>query len=169
LGPRSGHNNKRRFAALVHSHQGQIRAFLRRLCKNHALADDLAQETFLRAYQKLDCLNDQKAAKAWLFQIAYRIFLDYFRKEARRKNLGDQKQGPDEAPLDSPHGVKMDVERAMNALPPAQRAAVMLCLSYGFSHSEAANALNLPLGTVKSHISRGKTALRAFLSAYEKA
>lgn len=73
------------------------------------------------------------------------------------------------AAAESPTGMKMDIEQAMNRLSPEQRAAVMLCLSYGFSHSEAGKALGQPLGTVKSHVARGKDKLRAFLSVYEKA
>ncbi|HFB54724.1 MAG TPA: RNA polymerase subunit sigma-70, partial [Hellea balneolensis] len=69
-----------------------------------------------------------------------------------------------------PHpAIKMDVEQAMNALPHDQRAALMLSFSYGLSHMEIAKTLNQPLGTVKSHISRGKLRLRASLRAYEKA
>ncbi len=163
------HNNKRLFEALVRAHQGHIRAFLRRLCKNTALADDLAQETFLRAYQKFGTLTDKDAVKPWLFQIAYRIFLDYIRKENRRKNIDDQRQHAETEPPQTTPSIKMDVEQAMNALPDDQRAAIMLCLSYGFSHSQAATALGQPLGTVKSHITRGKITLRAFLRAYERA
>jgi RNA polymerase sigma-70 factor (ECF subfamily) len=161
-------SNRRRIAALVHAHQGGLRAFLNRMCRNEALADDLAQETFLRAFNKLDQLNENESEKAWIYKIGYRIFLDYIRKEKRRKDLGDIHMPQPEAVLDDT-GIKMDVEQAMNNLPASQRAAVMLCLAYGFSHSEAATALNQPLGTVKSHVNRGKDALRGFLTAYERA
>ncbi|MBL4869457.1 MAG: RNA polymerase sigma factor [Robiginitomaculum sp.] len=163
------HKNKRLFEALVRDHQGQIRAFLRRLCKNHSLADDLAQDTFLRAYQKFGSLVDAKSAKAWLFQIAYRTFLDYVRKENRRRNLSDLYLPKPESIEQGKPSIKMDIEQAMNALSSEQRAAVLLNLSYGLSHFEITKALGLPLGTVKSHIARGKTALRAFLTAYERA
>lgn len=165
----SPHVDKRQFEALVHTHQGHIRAFLRRLCKNNALADDLAQESFLRAYRKFDTLLDPAAQKSWLFQIAYRIFLDHVRKETRRKNIDDARMDADMHVTEIAPSIKMDIERAMNALPEPQRAAILLCLSYGFSHGEAAKALGQPLGTVKSHVARGKTALRAFLTAYERA
>lgn len=167
--PPTPKSNERRFAALMHTHQGHIRAFLRRLCKNEALADDLAQETFLRVYKRLDQLTDQSSQKAWIFQIAYRIFLDYIRKENRRKNIDDQRQHPQDSTPAAPHGLKMDIENAMNTLPQDQRAAIMLNISYGFSHTEIAKTLNQPLGTTKSHIARGKATLRAFLNAYEKA
>lgn len=153
---------------LVKTHQGGLRTFLRRMCRNDALADDLAQETFLRAFQKLDQLKEQTSEKAWIYQIGYRIFLDHVRKEKRRRDLSDAKMQEPEAVVENT-GVKMDVEHAMNNLPEAQRAAVMLCLAYGFSHAEAATALGQPLGTVKSHVNRGKNALRGFLMAYERA
>lgn len=153
---------------LVKTHQGGLRTFLRRMCRNDALADDLAQETFLRAFQKLDQLKEQTSEKAWIYQIGYRIFLDHVRKQKRRRDLSESKMPEAEVQLDKT-GIKMDVEQAMDNLPEAQRAAVMLCLAYGFSHSEAAAALEQPLGTVKSHVNRGKTALRGFLMAYERA
>jgi len=138
------------------------------LCKNHAQGDDLAQETFLRAYQKYDQLKDGQAQKAWLFQIAYRIFLDYIRKETRRKNIDGQKPDAQQNYQENSPGVKLDVARAMDTLPPAQRAALLLSLSYQMSHSEIACALGQPLGTVKSNIARGKKQLRAFLRLFLK-
>jgi len=163
------HDHAKFCAALVKTHQGQIRAFLRRLTRNAALADDLAQDTFLRAFQKMDKIQDGEKTKSWLFQIAYRIFLDHIRKQKRRQALADENMPIEVDTAESPTGMKMDIEQAMNALSTEQRAAVMLCLSYGMSHSEAAIALNQPLGTVKSHVARGKHKLRAFLSVYEKA
>lgn len=74
-----------------------------------------------------------------------------------------------EDPPESPPGLAMDIEEAMNTLAPECRAVVILCLAHGMSHSEAANATGLPLGTVKSHVNRGKEKLRTFLHAYEKA
>ncbi len=120
----------------------------------------------MKAYEQRHGLRESKAAKSWLFQIAYRSFIDHQRKEARRRGLA--KSHIDEDPLEAPAGLKMDIEAAMNSLPTECRAVVILCLSYGMSHSEAALATDLPLGTVKSHVSRGKDKLRTFLSAYEK-
>lgn len=119
----------------------------------------------MKAYKERGKLNDRKAAKSWLFQIAYRSFLDHHRKEARRRSLVE---GHIEDVPAAPAGLKMDIESAMNSLPPECRAVVILCLAHGMSHSEVSAATDLPLGTVKSHVSRGKDKLRAFLSAYEK-
>jgi len=139
---------------------------LRRLTRETALADDLAQISFLKAYEQRDKLRDATAAKSWLFQIAYRSFVDHHRKEARRRGLAEG-HIEDDVPQ-APAGLKMDIEAAMNNLAPECRAVVILCLAHGMSHSEVAAATDLPLGTVKSHVARGKTKLKAFLSAYEK-
>ena len=151
---------------MVRAHQGAIRNFLRRLTRETALADDLAQISFLKAYEQRNNLRDEKAAKSWLFQIAYRSFVDHHRKEVRRYALAEGHIG-NETP-EMPAGLKMDIEAAMNSLPSECRAVVILCLAHGMSHSEVAAATDLPLGTVKSHVLRGKAKLRTFLSAYEK-
>lgn len=162
---------------LVRAHQGIIRAFLARLCRDSGLADDLAQDTFLKAFQNIDQLQHPKAAKAWLFQIAYHAYLAHSRKQARRRALAQMENGDEnnaEADLSQSHngaaieGARLDIHRAMATLPPEQRGVILMCLSYGMSHSEAAKASGLPLGTVKSHINRGRSTLRASLSAYEK-
>jgi len=95
---------------------------------------------------------DPEKRRSWLFGIAYRSFLDHTRKTKRRQTLAQQQA--------------LDVERAMDSLPPDCRAVVMLCLLHGLTHSEAATATGLPLGTVKSHVGRGKTKLRAILTEY---
>lgn len=151
---------------MVRVHQGAIRNFLRRLTRETALADDLAQICFLKAYEQRNRLRDGKATKSWLFQIAYRSFLDHHRKEARRRGLAEG-HVEDEAP-EAPAGLKIDIAAAMNSLPAECRAVVILCLAHGMSHSEAAAATDLPLGTVKSHVNRGKSKLKTFLSAYKK-
>jgi len=150
---------------MVRAHQGAIRNFLARLTRHPALADDLAQVSFMKAYEQRARLRDPDAAKSWLFQIAYRSFVDYTRKEARRRELAERRIEEDKP--EAPAGLKMDITRAMNSLPTDCRAVIILCLAHGMSHSEAATATGLPLGTVKSHVLRGKDKLRTFLSAYE--
>jgi len=85
---------------MVRAHQGAIRAFLRRLTGETALADDLAQISFLKAYEQRRNLRDSSAAKTWLFQIAYRSFVDNHRKRARRRGLskGHVQDEPPQAP-----------------------------------------------------------------------
>ena len=149
---------------MVRTHQGVVRAFLRRISKDAALADDLAQESFVKAHGALHQLSAPEKARSWLLGIAYRTHVDHVRKQVRRRELREGR--PDFLPAPVPSGQALDVERAMATLPVDCRAVVMLCLLHGMSHPEAAKATGLPLGTVKSHISRGKAKLRACLSDY---
>lgn len=149
------------FGRIVDAHQQAVRAFLRRLCRNWAEADDLAQETFVTAWSSLGRFQGGRSVKLWMFGIAYRKFLTARRGDARRA-----RREAESADLDatSPSGAgasdaRMDAARALAQLAPEQRAAVALCLGAEFSHAEAAEALGLPLGTVKSHVQRGRAKL----------
>ncbi len=147
------------FARLVDLHQQALRAFLRRTCGDWALADDLAQETFLTAWTQLDRLQQGASVRAWLCGIGYNKYLTAVRTAARSRNR--ERAYEAEKP---PHMVTMTDERlslvsALSELPPDQRACVALCLAGDFSHAEAAESLGLPLGTVKSHVVRGRARL----------
>lgn len=147
------------FSRLVERHQQAVRAFLRRACRDWALADDLAQETFLAAWSRLDRLPAAASVRAWLCGIAYNKCLTALRSDRRaRQRDGDYQKAASIAQAAAPED-RMALERAMAELPIEQRACVALCLAGEFSHAEAADALNLPLGTVKSHVTRGRARL----------
>lgn len=148
------------FAELVRRHQGIIRGFLRRLCRgDHARADDLAQEVFLKAYQHMSDVRNADELRSWLAKIAYRTFLN-----GRRK----QTEAPTDDAFDAPHvenvSSRLDVERAMRHLPERERAVLTLTFMFGATNEEVARTLDCPLGTVKSDILRGREKLRAFFA-----
>jgi RNA polymerase sigma factor (sigma-70 family) len=151
------------FGVLVRLHQGRLRGFLLRMTKgNGALADDLAQETFLEAFRKIGQFG-QGSFFGWLCAIAYSRFLMEARKR-RLEPLDEAADMPDDAPdRETASLTRIDLERAMSRLMPAQRAALTLCFAFGLSHEEAAAALDMPVGTVKSHISRGRDRLAVML------
>jgi RNA polymerase sigma-70 factor (ECF subfamily) len=153
------------FSRLVNAYQRPVRAFLRRLSGNAAEADDLAQETFVTAWQGLARFDPARSFRLWLMGLAYRKHLTARRSLFRRMRR-DAASIEGEAETASPYGAadaRLDVARAMAELAPDQRAAVALCLGEDFSHAEAAEILGLPLGTVKSHVARGKAKLVATL------
>jgi RNA polymerase sigma-70 factor (ECF subfamily) len=157
------------FASIVRRRQAEVRGFLRRLCESSADAEDLAQETFLAAWIGLAGYKGDGSLRAWLCGVAYRKAMDR-RRADRRRRLRDEAVGSLASPLIDPRagsGRRGDVWRALTTLPADQRAAVALCLGSDFSHGEAAQALNLPLGTVKSHVARGRAALAQALEAYD--
>ena len=152
------------FERQVREHQSRVRAFLRRLTRGDAaLADDLAQETFLEAHRKLDQYRGEGSFASWLCGIAWSRFL-----MERRKRKEEPLDAPDEALGADPRPAseaRLDLERAMSRLSEPERAALTLCYALGHSHGEAAEILRLPLGTVKSHVLRGREKLAAMLEA----
>lgn len=157
------------FSRLVDRHQQAVRGFLRRACGDWAMADDLAQETFLAAWPRIGRLQSGASVRAWLCGIAYRKHLTARRSAVRNRVRDEAWQADREVTLDAAPADKLALERAMAALPPDQRACVALCLAADFSHAEAAEALDLPLGTVKSHVARGRARLLAALGVEDDA
>ena len=152
------------FAELVRNHQSAIRGLLRQLTRSDlALADDLAQETFLRAYKHLRSFRGEAKFSTWLYRIAYNCF----REEARQRK---EFVGVDEALLEAepdPQTVdpalKQDLMQALQLLPLHERSAILLCCQNGLSHDEAARVLEIPLGTVKTNVLRGREKLKKLL------
>jgi RNA polymerase sigma-70 factor (ECF subfamily) len=157
-------NDTRAFEQLLRRHQGMVRAQLRRLLQgDHARADDLAQETFLLAWRKLHQFRGDARFSTWLYRIAYTCFLQARRKRTLSPDeIADGEQAQQLPPL---HAVDLqfDVARAMQDLSPAEQRVLLHCVQLGLSHDEAAYVLAMPLGTVKSHMLRGKAKLRALL------
>jgi RNA polymerase sigma-70 factor (ECF subfamily) len=165
-------DDRRAFAELVQRHQSQVRTVLRRLARGDtALADDLAQETFVLAWRNLSRFRFEARFSTWLYRIAFNTW----QTEARRKRevLLDL---DDDAPFPGPEGAhempdiaaRLDLERAMAELSDGERAAISACYYADLSHEEAAAALGMPLGTVKTHILRAKAKLRARLGRESK-
>lgn len=148
------------FSRLIERHQAAVRGFLRRMLGGGWVeADDVAQETFLAAWQSLRSLKEPAGIRAWLCGIAWRKAQDRIRSSRRgaaRDNLWLETV---ETPTGVSHEARMSVAAAMAELPADVRACVALCLADGWSHGEASMALGLPLGTVKSHVARGRVRL----------
>ena len=148
------------FTRLVNLHQSVIRHFLRRLTAgNHALADDLAQDTFLLAYQKIHQFSSTGSFSAWLHTIAYRLFLksiDQLQTVCFDVELHAQNLQTDAIDAD------IYAEQLMKILNPKERVVITLSCAVGMSHPEIQAVTQLPLGTVKSLIQRAKGKIRKF-------
>jgi RNA polymerase sigma factor (sigma-70 family) len=147
------------FARIVERHQAAVRGFLRRLSGSHADADDLAQETFVSAWTRIGSFRADESLRAWLCGVAYRKWLTHRRSLARRGTR--EADAAEDAPLSAVPApeARLDAATALKHLDAEPRACVALCLAAGFSHAEAARALGLPVGTVKSHVARGRAKL----------
>lgn len=163
------HGDRRAFEQLVLRHQGMVRAQLRRLLRgDEAMADDLAQETFMLVWRKLDQFRGEARFSTWLYRIAYTCFL-----QARRHRAWDEDSGNETAEqLPAPRqmiDLQLDLERGMERLTAAEQAVLLHCVQLGLSHAEAAYVLAMPLGTVKTHALRGKAKLQTWLAAWRHA
>ncbi|XBQ15495.1 MAG: RNA polymerase sigma factor [Oceanicaulis sp.] len=163
--------DKRAYGALVTRHQQAVRAVLMRLCRNAALADDLAQDTFVKAWDKIATWSGSGSLKGWLCRIAYTEFLMSARKRKAADRALDRLQAePGEDHVSpGPAGARLDLDRALATLGEDERTCVVLCYAGGMSHAEAAEVTGLPLGTVKSHVNRGRARLKAWFDAREAA
>jgi RNA polymerase sigma-70 factor (ECF subfamily) len=158
------------FNELVRRRQSALRNLLRRLSRDPALADDLAQITFLKAWRALPQLRSVAAFGAWLRRLAINSWLEHVRAapqaslplDAETESLAAATPAVDRAASES-----VDLDRALARLNPDERLCIVLAHAEGMSHGEISAATGLPLGTVKSHIKRGGERLRALLNAYE--
>ncbi len=174
-------DDRHAFAELVKRHQSSVRACLRKLSVgNHALADDLAQETFILAWRNLASFRQEARFSTWLYRIATNCWLAHNRKR-REELLGDRANAVadgedaimphiDDLHADHARGtaLRLDLERAMGALSESERAAIVACYHHDLTHEEAAFVLDCPVGTVKTHVLRGKLKLKAALAAYAR-
>jgi RNA polymerase sigma factor (sigma-70 family) len=156
--------SERAFNMLIDRHQQAVRVFLRGLTARDQ-ADDIAQETFLAAWTNARSFRGEASVRSWLCSIAWRKVKASQRTWFRSRWRDTTYHGM--TSIDEGHsmatGEELALHQALALLPSDQRAAVMLCLGCGLSHSETAEALDMPLGTVKSHVLRGRTRLREVL------
>lgn len=151
------------FGELVRRHGSAVRALLRRMGAQASEADDVAQDAFLTAFERIAEFRGEGTFVAWVKRIAARAYLRRLQKE-RRIGAFAAETVEDDPPPRGDADAAIDLDGALKELGAAERLCVSLCFGAGLSHAEAAEALNLPLGTVKSHVKRGLDKLRTRLA-----
>ncbi len=157
--------SERAFNMLIDRHQQAVRTFLRGIAASHGDADDIAQETFLAAWTHAKSFRGQSSVRSWLFSIAWRKAKGSQRRwfrAVRRDTVYHGDHGRENAQEASTED-RIAVGQALLSLPMDQRAAVTLCLGSGYTHAEVAQLLEIPLGTIKSYVLRGREKLRGIL------
>jgi len=154
------------FSEIVKRYQNRVRNFMRRLCNHPDLADDLAQQAFLKAWKSIRQLRSPAAFYGWLKKIMVSVWLEDIRRN--KLDFADWDESEQLEAYNSPAGAKIDLDAALAQLSPPMRLCVVLAYNDGLSHQEIADVTDIPLGTVKSNISRGSAKLRTLLSDYRK-
>lgn len=157
--------DRRAFGELVRRHGSGVRGLLRRMGAPGAEADDVAQDAFLAAFEGIAEYRGEGAFAGWVKRIAARQYLRRLQREKRLAALAlVAEQEAHEPAVQSDAAGRIDLDEALKSLGAPERLCVTMCYGAGLSHGEAAEALNLPLGTVKSHVKRGLEKLRTRLA-----
>lgn len=155
------------FGELVKRHQSMIRGALRTWLRgDDSRADDLAQESFLKAYRNLRQYSGRAKFSTWLYKIAYNEFRTWARRERVHENIEDVPGEPSEESGQASHDFQEDFHRALRHLSLGERSAIICCSMQGMTHEEAAEVLGQPLGTIKTNLLRGKEILRNKLAEW---
>lgn len=165
---RAAAGDRAAMTSLVQRHQGRVRGLLLRLSGGDGpLADDLAQEVFLRAFRGLVGFRGKAAFSTWLYRIAYNVFINH---RARTRSFAplppdyDAKTPAPRDALSAPRSdLRRDLETAIQRLPERYRTVVILYYLEEVTYPEIADILDVPLGTVKTHLHRAKRALRRLM------
>ena len=151
------------FGELVRRHQSHVRNFLRKLSGDYTLADDLAQDCFIHAWDKLPTYSGRGSFIGWLLKVAYTTFLQSKRKSRRYAEIlesaghvADLETGSQSLPDDE----VTDLDKFLAVLTEEERAIMVMSYACGLSHREIGDATDMPVGTVKSVIFRGKEKIR---------
>jgi RNA polymerase sigma-70 factor (ECF subfamily) len=156
------------FEQLLRRHQGMVRAQLRRLLRGDAMAaDDLAQEAFVLAWQKLAQFRGEARFSTWLYRIAYSCFLQARRRKSWPADVAGESELAPDASLT--FDLQLDFERALQSLSTAEQTVLQHSVQMGLSHEETSYVLTMPLGTVKTHATRGKAKLKRWLAEWNEA
>jgi RNA polymerase sigma-70 factor (ECF subfamily) len=148
-------------AAFVRASQHDVWRFCAYLLDRES-ADDLAQETFLRAFRTLPSFRGDASAVTWLFTIARRVVAEELNRRCRHGQLIERLAPRVQAEMADPAG-HVDLQSVISLLPPDRRLAFMLTQVFGLSYGEAAGICGCPVGTIRSRVARARTDLMAAL------
>jgi RNA polymerase sigma-70 factor (ECF subfamily) len=160
-------DDREAFGELVRRHQSAVRQFLRHLARGDAaLADDLAQETFVQAYRSLSRFHGTSAFSTWLLGIAHNHWRNARRGQREHAELSEHLPAETERAAVDVSDLRQDLAVALRELSTAEQLAIHLGFQQGLSHGEISTLLDWPLGTVKTHLARAKDKLRQHLAAW---
>src|SRR3989454_11176736 len=177
-------DDRERFQALAEEHLDSLFRGALRLTRNRTRAEDLLQETFLRAWRSFRTFQPGTNARAWLYKILMNAYIDSYRKTAREPEVVDHddvdefylytkvQESEDFRRAGNPEEevlarlMDTDVKGALDSLPESFRQVVILSDIEGFSYQEIADILSIPIGTVMSRLHRGRRQLQGKLWEY---
>ena len=163
-------HNKKAFDQLVRKYQSPVRRFfLNQTLGDEQLSDDLAQETFIKAYVNITKFKGISSFSTWLMRIAYNVFYDEVRSRKQTDDI-DNSQAMRQSSNSGDSNLKMDIYAALALLKPDERTCITLQLIDGYPIDQISKVTGIPENTVKSHLKRGKDKMAIYLrqNGYER-
>jgi len=158
-------NDHSAFEKIVVKYQSDVRGLFVKLTNgNKALADDLAQDSFIRVYKYLKTFKATADFSTWLYRVSYNVFIDYTKSLKKTNDIVGYDCVSDD---DKDVGSEIDLQNAMRVLNENEKVAILLHYDKGYSHNEIAKIMEIPLGTVKTNILRAKEKLKKYYN-YER-
>ncbi len=158
--------NKNAFERLVDKYQVAVRNFfLLHTGYDEMVSDDLSQETFIRCWERLGTFKGLSSFRTWMYSVAFNILSDYYRSRKRQIQLNEyiseknENSGVEDRGVDNKH----DVISALKSLSDMEKSCIILYYMHDLSVSKISSIVNLPSGTVKSHLSRARLKMQKYL------
>lgn len=158
-------DDRQAFDRLVRKYQSPVRRFLLNLTMgDYALSDDLAQETFIKVYLHIRSFRGVSSFSTWLYRVAYNTFYDSIRAKKQYEDLNEAEIDRNSSVAIGFSDEKSDIYTALSYLRVEEKTAILLCYMEDKTQKEVAAIMNLPIGTVKTHILKGKEKMNTFLT-----
>ena len=159
---RSQNGDQRAYEKLYRANIGKVYALCLRLCGQKELAEDLSQESFIRAWQKIDSFRGDSAFSSWLFRLTSNVVIGYLRKHNKWviESL-DDKEYDQTVSTDRPFGENRDIDTALQCLSDTARVVLIMYEYLGYQHNEISKITGMAVGTSKTHLHRARATLKA--------
>jgi RNA polymerase sigma-70 factor (ECF subfamily) len=154
---RSQQGDHQAYEQLYRAHVGKVNAVCMRLCGQRELAEDLCQESFIRAWQKIDSFRGDSAFGSWLYRLTSNVVIGYLRQQNKWKMVSFDSQIHEATNgFSKMHDERLDLEKTLMRLPDQARVVVILYEYLGYRHHEISKLTGIAVGTSKSHLHRAK-------------
>ena len=162
---RARDGDRNAMALLYEAHARRVYSAVRRLAGDDHLAQDLSQEAWIRAFEKLDLFRGDAAFGTWLYRLATNVALNRLRRSSRREDVEGEAAPPGRPPPpDDTVVTRRVLEEALDRLPPGYRQVLVLHDVEGWTHDEIAERLGVASGTSKSQLHKARARMRALLA-----
>ena len=154
------------FGDLVRRHGSSVRALLRRMGADGSMADDVAQDAFITAFERIAEFRGEGTFPAWVRRISARLYVKRVKRRLDGRFAAELDAAGDlGGPGEGEAAARIDLDGALQSLSAVERMCVSMCYGAGLTHTEMAEVLGAPVGTVKSHVKRGLEKLRRRMGA----